>query len=484
MSNKTNSGSNGSSSGDTKQKDKILDSIIKFSVVVVFIIIVYLIYKYFIVTNYQLLRIESFDTNAKPTIALPSIKNATPTNLIIYSNKTTNSIYESSLKELYSGNTRLLCGMLPNIGRGTNVCTVNNEPFVIYNFPIHMIKLIDGTILAVFNDGRLYQKQSMMSTIWTGPITNSLPNDIVPLRMITLATDLVTLLGVGYDNILYIKKPDVGRNINLTATWTQVPNNSSIIYVLFDNETNLMISIDNNGKLFIKTSLDITSNNQELVTKLDRPILRLYYDMNGYMMAIDTKFDLYQFTELNWKNTPLNLGRGANSSKIQDLLYDNDGKLYGLIFNPDAFMVQIMKQNAIFYLADFISLDMQLTPDIAAGSSSESTSSNFVLSDQDIIKCKIGSLNDYLISISADDSNDDDPNFAYQKQIIENQARLRSFCANRGVTTGGTNSDNYELLASVDKNNDKISQLKNIINNLMKYEPDNIKIKEKYPIIA
>jgi len=471
---------------NTKQpKDKLMQSLFNFGVISLFIVIVVLVYKYVIVTDYQKLRVEGFaDIETLPT-NLPSITESQDTE----SQDTEltkdeqlssqNTIYEKSLTKLYGDNTRLMCSMLPNLGGNTGVCQINNSPVVIYQFPVHMIKLIDGTILAVFNDGRLYQKDSMKSTIWAGPITNSLPQDIIPLRMITLSTDLVTLLGVGYDNNLYMKSPDSKGFINLTAVWKKVPNNSSIIYVLFDNLTDFMISIDVKGKLFTKTNNDISSTNQELVTKLDRPVLRLYYDINAYMLAIDDKFNLYQFGELNWKTAPLNTSRGFNNSKLQDLMYDNDGKLYGLVFNPNSFMVQIMKQNSIFYLSDFVPLDMQLTADNAT--------QDFAMSDQDIIKSKTGSLYEFISSLSSsynDDSVDNDPNFAYQKQIIENQARLRNFCSNRGLTTANNNFENYDLLASVDQNNDKIGQLKNIINNLMTYEPDSVMLKEKYPILS
>ena len=191
------------------------------------------------------------------------------------------------------------------------------------------------------------------------------------------------------------------------------------------------------------------------------------------MLAIDNNFDMYQFTELNWKNTPLNISRGANNSKLQDVLYDNDGKMYGLVFNSDSFMVQIMKQSSVFYLSDFIEINNLISSD----------NTDFILSDQDIIKYKIGSLYDYIAVANANDSNDDDPNFAYQKQLIENKAKLLNFCANRNIISSD-NSDNYELLANVDKNNDKIKNLKNIINNLLNYEPENMKIRQNNQIIA
>ena len=471
---------NNSKNINNPKKDKLFQTFVNFGTVLLIIIIVVIIYKYFIAIDYQRLRLEGYEdsesateTTIAPTIEPtiePTIAPTITSTSLITSGAT---IYEKSINKIYGNNKRLICSMLPNIYNNKNVCKINNESFVPYKFPIHMIKLLDGTILAVFNDGRLYKKDSMKSTLWAGPITNSLPQDNIPLRMITLSTNLNTLLGVGFDNILYIKTPDSAGNINLTVPWKQVPNNSSIIYVLFDNVTNFLLSIDINGKLFTKTDFDITTNNQELVTKLDRPVLRLYYDLNGYMLAIDNNFDMYQFTELNWKNTPLNISRGANNSKLQDVLYDNDGKMYGLVFNSDSFMVQIMKQSSVFYLSDFIEINNLISSD----------NTDFILSDQDIIKYKIGSLYDYIAVANANDSNDDDPNFAYQKQLIENKAKLLNFCANRNIISSD-NSDNYELLANVDKNNDKIKNLKNIINNLLNYEPENMKIRQNNQIIA
>lgn len=465
-----------------KKKDNLLQTILSIVVIALFFIIVILIYKYFIVSDYHQLLTEGFDN----VLDTSNTSGTSDTINIPIPASSTDTIYETSLKTLYSNNKYLICSMLPSIGSNTTICQVNDTPYVIYQFPIHMIKLNDGSILAVFNDGRLYQKDNMNSTMWKGPITNSLPQNIIPLRMIALTTNLNTLIGVGYDNNLYIKSPDSTGMLNLEQVWKKVPNNKDIIYVLFDNNTNYLISIDISGKLLIKSTTDLTSNNVELFTKLDRPVLRLYYDLNGYMLVVDNKFDLYQFSDISWKDTPLNIQRGANSSKIQDLLYDNDGKLYGLIFNPDASMVQIMKQASVFYLSDFMPLNLQLKTSIS------STSSDFVLSDQNIISCKNGSIYDFITTnananangnVDDDNANDNDPNYAYQKQVIENKAKLLSFCSNRGSSTSSVNYDNYDLLASVEKNVDKISEMKSIINKLLSYEPQKTSILEKYPDI-
>jgi hypothetical protein len=467
-------------------------------IVICFFTLVIIVYNLFIKNT----KTEPFE-NKKKKDKFDNVNNK-----MAKSGKQSNTIYEKALATIYGDNKRLICSMVPIINDTSNICKIDNVPYIIYKFPIHIIKLIDDSILAVFNDGRMYKKYSMESTIWQGPIVNSMPGGTIPLRMVTLATDLTTLYGVGYDNILYVKAPinnkgkSTGNNntygavddtsidnsdnsINLTAEWKQVPNNSGIIYVLFDNRTNFLISIDINGKLFTKTSLDVTTNNQELITLLDRPVLRLYYDLNGYMLAIDDKFDMYQFTDIDWKTTPLQIERGANSSKIHDILYDNDGKLFGLVFNTDAFMVQIMKQTQVFYLADFSPLDMILAQKSkSSDGSSGGSSNNFVMSYQDIMQAKIGSISDYTMNHSNDDdSTDNDTNFAYQKQVIESKSKLVQFCNDRSSNTNNMNYDNYELLADVENNDDKISKLKNVITSLMEYEPERMNIQDKYPIL-
>jgi len=192
------------------------------------------------------------------------------------------------------------------------------------------------------------------------------------------------------------------------------------------------------------------------------------------MLAIDNKFNLYQFETLDWKNSKLQIQRGANPNKVQDLLYDNDGKLFGLVFDTDNFSISIMKQNSVFYLSQFYDLDFDLTKNIEP---------NFLLSNTDILKCKIGSIYDYLNNNTLDDENDDDPNFAFQKQIIDTKKKLRKFCVERGSAANTNSYDNYELLGNVESNDDKINKLKNIINNLMAYEPDRLNIQEKYAIL-
>ena len=211
----------------------------------------------------------------------------------------------------------------------TDLCMVEGKPMIKYLFPVHILKLPNTSILAVFNDGRLYMKNDILDNMWKGPIKNSIPYDSIPLRMITISYKDNSILGIGYDNKLYAKQPNSVGGINIFAEWVQVPNNQDIIFCMVDKETKKLICIDVNGALFIKEENDITSNLLP-IGDLSRPILKLFYDENGYMLALDTQFNLVQFKIRDWKNSDLNYDKGINKTRVFDVIYDNDAKLYGL----------------------------------------------------------------------------------------------------------------------------------------------------------
>lgn len=427
--------------------EMLMRNILNICIIIVFFGIVVMIYKIFFNRNINRKKYyESFVEDIRD----------------VKDNKT---IYEKSLYNIFENNKLMICNTIPEINK--NTCIINGKPYVKYNCPVQMLKLPSGDILSVFNDGRLYKKDNMDNTMWQGPIKNSLPNDNIPLRMVTLKPDLITLLGIGYDNKLYIKNP-IHNQLNLESYWNPVPNNLNIIYIIFDNESGYMISIDINGKLLIKTSDDLTGDNVELINKINRPILKMFYDLNGYMLILDNEFNLYQCSEINWKNSPINIERGYNNSKINDILYNNDGKMYGLIFDIKDNIIKLKKQNEIFYLSEFNDLS-----DIIK------YNSEYVMSDLDIIKSKIGNINVYLMSVSEFDPADDDPNIAYQKQLLETKHNLIKFCSNRNNIIN-SNYDNYDLLANVDKNEQQIQTLKEIANNLISNEPDKTTLLNKF----
>ena len=160
------------------------------------------------------------------------------------------TIIEKRINTLFTQSIRMRCNMIP---ASSNVeCEIEGNSFVRYIFPIHMLPMPDSSILAVFNDGRLYSKNNLLNNQWQGPLKNSIPFDSVPLRMITINYKDNSLLGIGYDNRLYAKQADSTGNINVQGIWTLVPNNDDIIYCFTDIDTKKLVSIDVTGKLLIK----------------------------------------------------------------------------------------------------------------------------------------------------------------------------------------------------------------------------------------
>ena len=128
-----------------------------------------------------------------------------------------------------------------------------------------------------------------------------------------------SLLGIGYDNKLYAKQSDSAGNINILGEWVIVPNNFDIIYVITDYSTKKLVAINIYGQMMIKKTTDLTSDYEPL-GDLNSPILKLFYDSNGYMLALDTNFNLVQFKKKDWKQSQLNYAKGINKMKVFDIL--------------------------------------------------------------------------------------------------------------------------------------------------------------------
>lgn len=441
-----------------------LESIIKFLLV---LIVTYFIYKNFIETKegFQLsettaekLRIkDSSNTSSNQKEDMTQKANVYP-----------ETIVEKSIKEIYQGATKLICNMAPTID--TNLCMVEGKPMVKYLFPIHFLKLPNTAILAVFNDGRLYMKNDIKDKMWKGPLKNSIPFDSIPLRMITISYRDNSLLGIGYDNNLYAKQANAVGGINIYAEWVLVPNNQDLIFCIIDQDTKKLVCIDVNGSISIKETQDITSGLVP-ITDVSVPVLKLFYDENGYMLALDTKFNLVQFKIRDWKNSSLNYDKGINKTRVFDIMYDNDAKLYGLVFVPGAGMLEIMKQQQIYFMSNFVPLEFH--------TDSSLHSSNFSMNDMKVILYKTGvnmieDNNDY----GSDHNRDEDLNYAYMKSMMDDKKRLREFCKNRGLGSVAK-YENYEMVNRIQEQGKKIKELNKVISNLMEYEPDKHEIQEK-----
>lgn len=375
-----------------------------------------------------------------------------------YSYKTPSTIYEKSLEKLYGTNSKLMCNMLPNLTDES--CLVDGIPIKKDKFPVHLFKDPDSIILAVFNDGAIYRKTSMNTGIWNGPLDGSMPsNGRIPLRMITISPNGNQYLGVGFDNKLYIKNPGPNNDLDINMPWELVGNNKDIIYVITDPSTKKLIGINKDGRLMIKKNEDITSD-FILLPRIGVNALKLYFDNNGYLLVLDDNFNLWQMTDRDWQNSDINTTKGSNPTRINDIMYDNDGKLFGLVFPLNPEKLTIMKQSMHYYLSLFLP--------ILKETSTSSDKINYLMNDNSIILSKSGV--DYkMTEFANDDPMDDDLEHARVRSELDNKRKLRQLCAIKKRDYDPRQINNYELLEDIDNNNKKIAELKTVIDKLKAY---------------
>ena len=378
-------------------------------------------------------------------------------NTAAYTYKGNQTIYEKSLEALYGTNRKLMANILPYMT--DDMYLDNGVPIKRDKFPVHLLKEPDSTILAVFNDGALYRKNTMTTGIWNGPLDNSMPGGgRIPLRMITMSANANEFLAVGFDNNLYIKRPGDANELDITQPWERVDNNSGLIYVITDPHSSKLIGIDKDGSLMVKQTDDITSDFIKL-NNLSVKALKIYFDIHGYMLVLDSNFNLWQMMDLDWQNADIDTSKGSNPTRINDIMYDNDGKLYGIVFPLNAEKLIIMKQGTYYFLSVFL-------PILKSTTSSDNI--NFVMNDNSIILAKTGI--DYSATEFMNDNElDDDIEHAKVVNDLDNKKKLRAFCASKKRDYDPRKMENYELLEDIDNNNKKILDLQSILKKLQEF---------------
>lgn len=383
------------------------------------------------------------------------------------SQKYPKTIYETSLENTFGSFQTMICNILPT--RKENECLINGNPIVKYKFPVHIIKLVDGNHLAVFNDGRIYKKRSLIDKMWQGPLKNSQPNRDIPLRMITLNPEGNRLIGVGYDNKGYVKLADPNTLVATETEWQEIPGLEDIIWVGFKydepSSQNKVLVVNTDGRIMM-------SNNEDPINGfidasiIKEPVLKLYYDTDGYMMAINSKFELKVFEQKDWMISEFSKKYPGNKIPLNDVIYDYDKKLFGVVFLPKVGQCEIMKQEEQSFMSPFVPFELNRTLDSRLSKT---------ITDRHIIKSKLGIFTKN--GLMEEDALDNDINVAYQRQQLLDKKRLRDFCAKRGVQID-TDYRNLELDRVIDKNARKIEQLDSVIKELIKFDPDNKQIQE------
>jgi len=361
--------------------------------------------------------------------------------------------------------------------------------------PIHLINLLDGRIMVVFNDGKLYIKRNLFSDqLWLGPLDNSFygsQTDGIGMRMVMFfpmnhnQERQIRLIGVGQDNTLYYKETE-----DLQSPWlkaeTNGTNNDNLVYLFCDYHQSaedyypVLYGITTEGTIVSK-SLDgknpISSVEDVDFIKipfnpLNPPVinnikvLKIFWDKNGFMLGIGQDFRLYQKKGIDWKIRPWENSeenRGTNSGSLTQLIdvyMDNDYRMVGLVLDSESNppTIKIKKQNMTYYLADFEDI-------------SEVSNQNRLLNDYQMIKYKTGL--DWNVYLSFEDPDEilyrsNNLQALYQRSIMFDKFKLRKICKDRKPTLN-LEARNFDLEKTIEDKNQRISTLNNELEGLLKY---------------
>ena len=399
-------------------------------------------------------------------------------------NTYTDTFYESSLRTAFTDYPRFICNILP-ISREVDCKDNNGRPFARSLHPVHIIKIQSGEYLAVFNDGLIYNKDSISNKFWSGPLALSMPEDSQPLRMITLTAD-GTLLGVAYNNKLYKKTPLTRSNLRgykrFETRWQLVPKSNNIIYVMYISDisstatnttADILVGINTSGMLVKKNASNMATEDFTTLTNETFPVFKIFFDKNGFMLGIGGDFKLYKKTTPNWITSSFDLIAGGNSTLINDIIYDNDGKLFGLVMLPAVSTLELQKQQQTYYLSAFIPMELITTVN------SQDLQTN-IITDLDIIKYKTGANVSNLIGIADPLLLDNSADVVAKLLDIENESKLREFCKNKGYLSK-SDYQNYDLLNEIADQKNKIASVNELLINLIEYNADAMKIQEFNP---
>lgn len=369
------------------------------------------------------------------------------------------TIYERSIENIFKDDIILKCSLTPT--KKANDCLINGLPLIKYKFPVSITKLIDGTILSVFNDGRIYYKKNILDNLWSGPIKNSFPLRKIPLRMITTTPDGSSLIAVGYDNKVYRKSNIFDNNrMLLDKEWTEVYGLENIIYVMFNyNATthqNRWLVIDINGKMKM-TNTDKPNSGLIDFSVLRTPILKMFYDLDDYLCVIDTNFRIQTFDKKDWMNSQLSTKFQPSNDRVLDVVYDNDKMLFGLVLDKKNKSTDIRKQEEYGHNTKFVEFKFHKSLDSRL---------NRLITDGEIIKTKVGIFN---IGVDEENTIDNDLNLAHQRQMLNDKQRLREFCKSRNFNAN-TNIKDYNLEKFIHQNNLKIEKIKEFLQTLKNYD--------------
>jgi cupin superfamily acireductone dioxygenase involved in methionine salvage len=373
----------------------------------------------------------------------------------------------------------------------------NKKPYQRLLIPLHIITMLDGSILALFNDGKLYKKNNLLDDqLWTGPLNNSLygnENDGIPMRQILLFPlnhkneRQIKLFGVGVDGFFYYKETE-----NIQSKWIKNdnPRNNNLIYLFCDYHQGiedteyspLLYGINGQGEFVIKTLVNgenppfsIEDNDFiPLPFNIVSPrinsnikVIKVYWDRNGFMIGIGEDLRLYQKKGIDWKVRPWEIDetmRGNNegsNTKVIDIIMDSDARMVGIVLDDKGNepMIRIRKQEHSYYLSDF-------------KNPSALVHHRKVYSDMDLLKFKTGL--DWTTYLSIEDPDEvlyrtNNLQAINQRNVMKDKLRLRNLCNSRNPNIN-LETRNFELENEIKKRETKLNRLNTQLGELLELE--------------
>jgi hypothetical protein len=356
----------------------------------------------------------------------------------------TNTVLDKAIQNLKSD--KLKCFLdVKNV-----LCKSDTNNF----YPLNIMKTLDGDYLAVFNNGKLYKNDDTeKQKLWRGPLVNSLPKDNIGLVMVTYER-FGKLLGIGTDGLIYIKSKD-----DIESPWNVIPlpNSGCVVHITYDKD-NRLLGIDTEGNIVKKKTIEITSDWETVSNPGGFPLIKIYWDMNGHMLGIGTDFKLYQKELNNWEISQWK--RKTPNTMVFDILYDIDGRLYGITINDDLGLIELRKQNQAYYSAEFYPLEDVSVQGVQ------------VLMNSHIIQSKMGSTftkESDNQEETLEDIVDPSPEELQQQYILESQTKLRQLCASKKKLYSGDFYD-LELQRKIEVQDNLIDKLNNEFNKYSKLD--------------
>lgn len=333
-------------------------------------------------------------------------------------------------------------------------------------YPLHIIRTNNHGYLGLFNDGKMYLNDDIeKENLWRGPLSNSLPKTNVHLLMMTFDRSGI-LMGIGSDHHIYVK-----TRHDLESPWnsTPVPNSDCVTYIMFDKDHRLL-GLDMDGNIIKKKTEDIKSKWEKPTEENKMPLLKMYWDLNGHMLGIGSDFKLYQKELPSWEVSRWKTK--STNEQLADILYDIDGRLYGIVLDKGIDMIELRKQNQAYYTSIFYPLEdneIQGVPMLTLGK---------------IIQTKMGS-NFETEEINKDDDNKIvDPSLeeVRQQYNINNQKKLRKLCATKKKIYNETDYYDFDLQRKIEVQDNLISKLNQELGKYTSIDKKYLKIQDKEAI--